>query len=370
LKITLPWLRQARTKSRTNGQDCLSFFRFDRDFEFREFSAIDAPVAFSWTDIDIRSMEGRLWRRVFARAERHSKRFSAKVTQDTPLSREIIIDALKRNEGFRFMTDTYVNIDRSRQDPNPVSKYKHFEWTDDELEQIGVEAWHSDVVLIDDDFWIACPCPTYTVAEDRVFPVTVAFPKLTQAGYFERSVDKLGDVSRVRRPFDERADAATLSLHFGVDEFEHAVTIARSGAVAVGGKIAESNSLDPGQGRVFASRIETSMPQCVVPTELAPYAMREAYSMFVTMVSYNQGRQYRTISEFDAHALRGMSALQEVTFGRTLAKIDPDDLADAMEACMSEFVKSVITVPEAIRVVVATSISRTRNRAVDMLFSA
>jgi hypothetical protein len=278
VKITLPWLRQARTKARSNGYDRESFFRFEREFEFREFSAYEAPVAFSWTDVEIRSMEGRLWRRVFASAERHSRRFSASVVKDTVLSRDVIIEALLKNEGFRFMTDTYVNIDKSRIDPKPASSYKYFEWTDDQLEKIGIEAWHSDVILIDDEFWIACPCPMYAVDDNRVVPVTVAFPKLSQAGFYEQNVDKLGDVSRVRRPFDERAEDGALSLHFGVDEFEHAVATARAGAVAERGRLVEDAEVLSAPRRVFASRIETLLPQCVVPTALATYAMREAYS--------------------------------------------------------------------------------------------
>ncbi|MCV9963611.1 hypothetical protein OIU34_17060 [Pararhizobium sp. BT-229] len=369
MKITLPWLRQARTKTRSNGYYHESFFRFEREFEFREFSAYEAPVAFSWPDVDIRSMEGRLWRRVFARSERHSRRFSASVVQDTVLSRDVIVGALLRNEGFRFMTDTYVNIDRSRIDPKPASGYKYFEWTDDELEKIGIEAWHSDVVLIDGEFWIACPCPTYAVDDDRVLPVTVAFPKLRQQEFYERSVDKLGDVSRSRRPFDERADDGALSLHFGVDEFEHAVAIARAGAVAERGRIVEDAEALSAPRRVFASKIETLLPQCVVPTALAPCAMMEAHSMFVSAVSHDDDGRYRGIRQFDAPALKGMAALQEVTFGRDLEDVDPDDLADAMEACLAGFSTSTVPVPEAIRIVVTTSIARTRNRAFDMPFS-
>lgn len=313
-------------------------------------------------------MEDRLWRRVFARSERHSKRFSASVDLDTILSRDVIIEALQRNEGFRFMTDTYVNIDRSRIDPKPAPSYKYFEWTDDELEKIGIEAWHSDVVLIDNEFWIACPCPTYTVDDNRVLPVTVAFPKLSQEGFYEQSVDKLGDVSRFRRPFDERAETGALSLHFGVDEFEHAVAIARSGAVAERGRFVEDAESLSAPRRVFAAKIETLMPQCVVPTALAPFAMIEAHSMFVSAVSQDYAGHHRSIRKFDAPALKGMAALQEVTFGQKLEDVDPDDLADAMEACLASFAASSLNVSEAIRIVVTTSIARTRNRAVDMLF--
>lgn len=368
MKITLPWLRQARTKTRSNGHDRKSFFRFEREFEFREFSVHEAPVAFSWTGVDIRFMEDRLWRRVFARSERHSKRFSASVVHDTVLSRDVIIDALLRNEGFRFMTDTYINIDRSRIDPKPASSYKYFEWTDDELEKIGIETWRSDVVLIDGEFWIACPCPTYSVDDDKVVPVTVSFPKLRQEGFYEWNADRLGDVSRTRRPFDERADAGALSLHFGVDEFEHAVAMARAGVVAEHGRFVEDAALLPAPRRVFAAKIETLMPQCVVPTALAPFAMIEAHSMFVSAVSHDDSG-YRSIRQFDAPALKGMAALQEVTFGRKPEDVDPDDLADAMEACLAGFAASSLNVSEAIRIVVTTSIARTRNRAVDMPFA-
>jgi hypothetical protein len=40
-----------------------------------------------------------------------------------------------------------------------------------------------------------------------------------------------------------------------------------------------------------------------------------------------------------------------------------------MEACLTNFSASVVDVPEAIRVVVTTSIARTRNRAFDMPFA-
>jgi hypothetical protein len=368
LKITLPWLRQAATQTRSNAPLQKSFFRFEREFEFREFSNVEAPVAFKWRAIEIRSLEERLWRRVFARKENHSKRFSASVEVETLLPRDVIIDALKRNEGFRFMTDTYINIDKGRQDPNPVSRYKHFAWTDDPLEQIGINAWHSDVVLIDGEFWIACPCPSYAVDGDRVFPVTVAFPKLSQTGFFERGEDKLGEVSRVRRPFDERGEAGVLSLHFGVDEFDHAVGIARSGVFTSGKRATDETRVPKDDLSVDATRIETLMPQCVVPTAFAAAAMAEAFSMFMDAISLTSDRSVRWVSQFDANALHGLACVQEVAFGRRAADVDPDDLADAVEECLDHLSRSSLDIAPSLRLLMATSIARTRNRAVDMSF--
>ncbi|MCS4089674.1 hypothetical protein [Rhizobium sp. BK176] len=373
MKVTLPWLRQASTKTRSNSYPHESYFRIDREFEFKEFSATEAPVAFKWADTEIRTMEDRLWRRVFARREAYSQRFSASV--DGLLSKDVILDALKRNEGFRFMTDSYINIDKSRLDKHPASHYKYFEWTDKPLEQIGIDTWHSDVVLIGDQFWIACPCPSYSVDGERVIPVTVAFPKLTGTGLYECNDDKLGDVSRSRRPFDHRGDANALSLHFGVDELEHAVAIARSGAFKAGYRDVEDdwdneddNGISHKPVRIQTTEIETIMPQCVVPPALAVAAMAEAFSSFMSAVSYKNGHG-KPIRQFDAHALRGVACIQEVAFDKKAEDIDTDELADAVEACLAHLSQSSSDVPAPLRLLLTTCIARTRNRAVDLSFS-
>jgi hypothetical protein len=313
-------------------------------------------------------MEDRLWRRVFASAERHSRRFSSSFLTDTVLRRDDIIEALLKNEGFRFMTDCYVNIDKSRIDPRPTASYKTFEWTDDELEKIGIEAWHSDVVLIGNEFWITCPCPLYTVDHNSVIPVTAAFPKLLGGGFFERSADRLGDVSRHRRPFDERAEASALSLHFGVDEYEHAVTIASSGLFTPQSEPTSKSERIPATRQGVASKIETILPQCVAPTALATAAMTEACSLFVKSVSRDGLGHYRSVQQFDAAALIGMATLQEVAFANTLEEIDPDNLADAMEVCLEKFSSSVVEVPTTLRILMETSIARVRNRVIDTPF--
>lgn len=367
MKVILPWLRQASTKTRSNAYPQESYFRVDREFEFREFSAVEAPVAFKWGDTEIRTMDDRLWRRVFAREETYSRRFSASVKGEKILSKDGILDALKRNEGFRFMTDTYINIDKSRLDKHSPAHYKYFEWTDSPLEQIGIDAWHTDVVLIDDEFWIACPCPSYAVDGDRVFPVTVAFPKLSRTDVYEDNSDKLGDVSRFRRPFDQRGDANALSLHFGVDEFEHAIAIGRSGAFKSGDRDIDDDWHSVKAVRVQATKIETIMPQCVVPTALAAAAMAEAYSSLMSAVSWSGGSS-RSIRQFDAHALRGVACIQEVAFQKKADEIDPDELADAVEACLDHFSRSSLEIADSLKLLLTTCIARTRNRAVDMSF--
>jgi hypothetical protein len=367
LKVTLPWLRQASTKMRSNAYAHESYFRVDREFEFKEFASIEAPVAFKWGDTEIRSLEDRLWRRVFARQETYSRRFSALVDGERILSKDGILDALKRNEGFRFMTDTYVNIDKSRLDRHPSSHYKYFEWTDGPLEQIGIDAWHADVVLIDDEFWIACPCPSYTVDGERVFPVTVSFPKIAETGFYEQNGDRLGDVSRFRRPFDQRADANALSLHFGVDEFEHAVAIARSGAFNSGSRDIDDDWHSVTAVDVNATKIETLIPQCVVPTALAAAAMGEAFSSLMSAVSSSSGYS-KSVRNFDGHALRGIACIQDVAFGKKAADIDPDELADAVEACLDYYSRSSLQIAPSLKLLLTTCIARTRNRAVDMSF--
>jgi hypothetical protein len=367
LKITLPWLRQVSTKTRSNAYPHESYFRVDREFEFKEFSVVEAPVAFKWGETEIRTMDDRLWRRVFARQEAYSRRFSASVAGEKILSKDGILEALKRNEGFRFMTDTYINIDKSRLDKHPGSHYKYFEWTDGALEQIGIDAWHSDVVLIDDEFWIACPCPSYAVDGERVFPVTVAFPKLTQTGFYEHNSDKLGDVSRFRRPFDHRGDANALSLHFGVDEFEYAIAIARSGAFKSGDRDFDDEWHSLKAVDVQATKIETMMSQCVVPTAFAAAAMAEAYSSLMSAVSWSGGLS-RSIRQFDAPALRGAACIQEVAFQKKAEDIDPDELADAVEACLDHFSRSTMEIADSLKLLLTTCIARTRNRAVDMSF--
>ncbi|MBY3433305.1 hypothetical protein HFN89_03885 [Rhizobium laguerreae] len=203
---------------------------------------------------------------------------------------------------------------------------------------------------------------------DRVFPVTVAFAELSQTGFFERGEDKLGDVSRLRRPFDERGDAGALSLHFGVDEFDHAVSIARSGVFALGGRVLEAGSLPVQPVRVHAVRIETVMAQCVVPTALAASAMAESLSMFMESISQTSYHSTRDIGQFDADALRGLACIQEVAFKRKVDDIDPDDLADAVEACLDHISRSSLQIPDALKLLLTTSIARTRNRTVDMSF--
>jgi hypothetical protein len=367
MKLTLPWLRQARTTKRANGHPRESFFRFDRQFEFHEFTAVDAPEAFRWDDVSIRFMDDRLWRRVFARRQQHSQRFSASVMKDTTLPRDVIVAALKQNEGFRFMTDTYINIDKSRIDPDPPSKYKTFEWTDDPLEGMGIEAWHSDIVLIDGEFWIACPCPSYAVEDNRVFPVTVAFPKMSETVFFERSSDKLGDVCRMRRPFDERGRNGAFSVHFGVDEFEYAINIARSGAARCKDSSTKGSSSDEIVRQVQTAGIEILMPQCATKSEMAPFAMIEAFERFMESVSQTPSGHLRGIEEFDSAALRGMACVQAFAYGRRPSDIDPDDLADAVEACLECFAESGLPLAKELEVVLTTSIARVRNRVVSLL---
>jgi hypothetical protein len=173
-------------KAALKERDMLKPTGFQRSVEafIDEVDGDDAPLAARWPGVDIRYYEGRTFRRVFEPEKRlypgsfslshHGRSFDFPFVHQLP-SFDDILSRLKSGTDIKSLHGRYFELSPQRKSSFPPSRYHRYEYTesDEKRDRAKIERWSRSVLIIDGDFWVACPHPIYQVSKPgAVYPTT------------------------------------------------------------------------------------------------------------------------------------------------------------------------------------------------------
>lgn len=307
IDISLPL--KAKAKLRANSYESSTLFPRLARLEVRSVGSDDAPLFVTWKDVEIRWYRERCYRRVFDRPQRsyrsepHDAEFDYHDNRKV-LSADEVRQALRERTYNANFTKGLFDTHQSKVEERPPEKFKScvFDEAEAEADVAKARRWLEQVLVVDGEFFIWCPYPTYTLTNKGMLPQTASFDTTRFPGRFEVGYGRFG-WNHTFAP--DEADLGTALM----EGYGHEV--APEGLMTV------------------------HAPQFLLPKgRTAGRCLTEAVNAFYGGLADGGGRDKSGLRSLSPPVLRALATLQETVHGRKLGDIDPDDLADAFEACL------------------------------------
>lgn len=327
-------------KAALKERDILHSTGFERRVEavIEEVDGDAAPLAARWPGTDIRLHAGKTFRRVFEVEKRldpdsfflssHGRSYDFPFVHRL-LGVEEVLSRLKDGTGIQSLNGRYFELSGPRKSSFPPSRFHRYEYTeaDEARDRAKIERWSRSVLLIDGEFWFACPHPIYQVSKPGcVYPTT------------RRHARWQGDKSdrQANAPYDECANACV----FDSTQLSDAMFL--------------SNALF---GRADVVEMEVLIPEALPP--LDEFERVNAVRLALELGCYYLVHSNRV--GLTPAALRAWADVIEAGGGRKL-----DDLAQAVERLLAQLPDDVFANRAEVKTIARHALDMTENREITL----
>lgn len=327
-------------KAALKEPDILHSTGFQRRVEavIEEVDGDAAPLAARWPGTDIRLHAGKTFRRVFEVEKRldpgsfflssHGRSYDFPFVHRL-LGVEEVISRLKSGTGIQSLHGRYFELSGPRKSSFPPSRFHRYEYTeaDEVRDRAKIDRWSRSVLLIDGEFWFACPHPVYQVSKPGcVYPTT-----RRHARWPGEKRD-----TQANAQYDECANACV----FDSTQFADAVRL--------------SNALF---GRAEVVEMEVFIPEALPPVD-------EFERVNAVRLALELGCYYLVHSKGGGPtpaALRAWADVVEAGDGRKL-----DELVQALERLLGQLPDSVFTNRAEVKTIARRALDMTENREITL----